>query len=98
MLTLLTLRLLPSRSPTRPPPPPPPRSRLRFPETRNDKGACLTVTEFDAQKEGGYFKIGAAPETLQKTNLGKLRVGDKVNCERAMAAHTRFGGHFVQVS
>ncbi|KDN49552.1 Lumazine-binding protein [Tilletiaria anomala UBC 951] len=59
-------------------------------------GACLTVTEFDKEQDGGYFKVGAAPETLQKTNLGKLNIGDKVNCERAMAAHTRFGGHFVQ--
>ncbi|PWN50057.1 Lumazine-binding protein [Violaceomyces palustris] len=61
-------------------------------------GTCLTVTEFDASpsKDGGYFKIGVAPETLKKTNLGELKKGDKVNCERAMAAHTRFGGHFVQ--
>jgi riboflavin synthase alpha subunit len=29
---------------------------------------------------------------------GQLKVGDKVNVERAMAAHTRFGGHMVQVS
>jgi riboflavin synthase len=59
-------------------------------------GTCLTVTEFDVNEKGGYFKIGAAPETLKKTNLGQLKVGDKVNCERAMQAHTRFGGHFVQ--
>lgn len=61
-------------------------------------GTCLTVTEFDANesKHGGYFKIGVAPETLKKTNLGQLKVGDGVNCERAMDAHTRFGGHFVQ--
>ncbi|PWY99004.1 Lumazine-binding protein [Testicularia cyperi] len=63
-------------------------------------GTCLTVTEFDADadesKHGGYFKIGVAPETLKKTNLGQLKVGDGVNCERAMDAHTRFGGHFVQ--
>lgn len=30
--------------------------------------------------------------------VGKMKVGDRANCERAMAAHTRFGGHFVQVS
>ena len=61
-------------------------------------GTCLTVTEFDASESahGGYFKIGVAPETLKKTNLGELKVGDGVNCERAMDAHTRFGGHFVQ--
>ena len=55
------------------------------------------MTEFSQTEHGGCFKIGAAPETLQKTNLGQLKPGDKVNCERAMAAHTRFGGHFVQV-
>ncbi|KAL7410069.1 riboflavin synthase [Mrakia frigida] len=55
-------------------------------------GACLTVTEFDADS----FKVGLAPETLERTNLGDLVVGDRVNCERALAAHTRFGGHFVQ--
>ncbi|KAJ1029607.1 hypothetical protein NDA13_002852 [Ustilago tritici] len=61
-------------------------------------GTCLTVTEFDTNEsnQGGYFKIGVAPETLKKTNLGELKVGDGVNCERAMDAHTRFGGHFVQ--
>jgi len=55
-------------------------------------GACLTVTEFDTDK----FKLGIAPETLDRTNLGDLKVGMKVNLERAMAAHVRFGGHMVQ--
>ncbi|PWN29696.1 Lumazine-binding protein [Jaminaea rosea] len=55
-------------------------------------GACLTVTEFDKDS----FKIGAAPETLKKTNLGELKIGDRVNCERAMKGEKRFGGHFVQ--
>ncbi|KAG0224465.1 alpha subunit of riboflavin synthase [Mortierella sp. GBAus27b] len=55
-------------------------------------GTCLTVTEFDASS----FKVGVAPETLRKTNLGSLKVGDAVNLERAMNAHTRFGGHMVQ--
>ncbi|KAE8215037.1 hypothetical protein CF319_g2298 [Tilletia indica] len=59
-------------------------------------GTCLTVTEFDVSTHGGYFKVGIAPETLKKTNLGLLKVGNKVNCERAMNAHTRFGGHIVQ--
>ncbi|RUP50786.1 alpha subunit of riboflavin synthase [Jimgerdemannia flammicorona] len=56
-------------------------------------GTCLTVTEFDKD----WFKLGIAPETLRKTNLGDLKVGDKVNLERAMAAGQRFGGHMVQV-
>ncbi|KAG0352780.1 Lumazine-binding protein [Gamsiella multidivaricata] len=55
-------------------------------------GTCLTVTEFGAS----FFKVGVAPETLRKTNLGSLKVGDAVNLERAMNAHTRFGGHMVQ--
>ncbi|KIL71529.1 hypothetical protein M378DRAFT_1019961 [Amanita muscaria Koide BX008] len=56
-------------------------------------GACLTVTEYD---EEGWFKVWLANETLERTNLGQLKVGDLVNLERAMAAHVRFGGHFVQ--
>ncbi|KAF8634937.1 hypothetical protein AX15_000670 [Amanita polypyramis BW_CC] len=56
-------------------------------------GACLTVTEFD---KGGWFKVWLANETLQRTNLGRLKANDPVNLERAMGAHVRFGGHFVQ--
>ncbi|KIR30572.1 riboflavin synthase, alpha subunit [Cryptococcus deuterogattii LA55] len=55
-------------------------------------GACLTVIKFDSDS----FQVGLAPETLKRTNLGQVKVGDKVNCERAMAGHTRFGGHMVQ--
>ncbi|KAI9105741.1 hypothetical protein DFS34DRAFT_26091 [Phlyctochytrium arcticum] len=57
-------------------------------------GVCLTVTEFDDARS--WFKVGIAPETLRKTNLGELKEGMKVNLERAMSASTRFGGHFVQ--
>ncbi|KAJ7161282.1 hypothetical protein C8R43DRAFT_919953 [Mycena crocata] len=59
-------------------------------------GACLTVTEFDTQANGGWFKVWLANETLERTDLGERKVGDQVNLERAMAAHVRFGGHFVQ--
>ncbi|PVV03732.1 hypothetical protein BB560_001779 [Smittium megazygosporum] len=55
-------------------------------------GTCLTVTEFDKTS----FKVGIAPETLDKTCLGLLRSGSKVNLERAMAVGSRFGGHYVQ--
>jgi riboflavin synthase len=58
-------------------------------------GACLTVIEFDKE---GWFKVWLANETLQRTNLGELKVGNPVNLERAMGAHVRFGGHFVQVT
>ncbi|KAI0033975.1 Lumazine-binding protein, partial [Vararia minispora EC-137] len=60
-------------------------------------GACLTVTKFDKVDKGGWFEVWLANETLDRTDLaGELKVGDKVNLERAMAAHVRFGGHFVQ--
>ncbi|KIW93956.1 riboflavin synthase, alpha subunit [Cladophialophora bantiana CBS 173.52] len=55
-------------------------------------GTCLTVTEFDASS----FKVGVAPETLRRTNLGSLKQGSRVNLERAVSASTRMGGHFVQ--
>ncbi|KAK8160637.1 riboflavin synthase alpha chain [Phyllosticta citrichinensis] len=55
-------------------------------------GTCLTVTSFDATS----FKVGVAPETLRRTNLGSLTTGSRVNLERAVSAATRMGGHFVQ--
>ncbi|KAJ5625893.1 Riboflavin synthase [Penicillium lagena] len=55
-------------------------------------GTCLTVTEFDKT----WFKVGVAPETLRRTNLGSLTTGSPVNLERAVSADTRMGGHFVQ--
>lgn len=59
-------------------------------------GVCLTVTQFSTDTHGGCFRVDLAPETLFRSNLGRLQVGDKVNCERAMAPTTRFGGHIVQ--
>lgn len=55
-------------------------------------GTCLTVTHFDKSS----FKVGVAPETLRRTNLGALKQGSSVNLERAVSASTRMGGHFVQ--
>ncbi|CCH40690.1 Riboflavin synthase alpha chain [Wickerhamomyces ciferrii] len=55
-------------------------------------GTCLTVTEFDENT----FKVGLAPETLRRTNLGSLKSGSKVNLERAIGGDVRFGGHYVQ--
>ena len=55
-------------------------------------GTCLTVTSFSATS----FKVGVAPETLRRTNLGRLKEGGQVNLERAVRADTRMGGHFVQ--
>jgi riboflavin synthase len=57
-------------------------------------GTCLTVTELSPQRDN--FKVGVAPETLRRTNLGSLREGSRVNLERAVLGSTRMGGHFVQ--
>lgn len=55
-------------------------------------GCCLTAVEVD----GSRWSFQAGAETLSKTNLGRLKVGDRVNLERAMPATGRFGGHVVQ--
>ena len=55
-------------------------------------GICLTVTAFDQNS----FSVGVSPETLRRTNLGLLNVGDPVNLERSLAFGGRIGGHYVQ--
>ncbi|QDU06465.1 Riboflavin synthase [Gimesia chilikensis] len=55
-------------------------------------GCCLTVVEIAESS----LKFQAGAETLAKTNLGLLTVGDVVNLERPLAANGRLGGHFVQ--
>ena len=55
-------------------------------------GTCLTVTEMSET----HFTMGVAPETLRRTNLGDLKVGDVVNLERSLPANGRMDGHFVQ--
>lgn len=54
-------------------------------------GACLTVVA----KDDASFRIQAGFETLEKTNLGELRNGDRVNLERALRFGDRLGGHLV---
>lgn len=55
-------------------------------------GTCLTVTHLSDSS----FTFGLAPETLRRTNLGRLTGTDRVNLERSMPADGRFGGHVVQ--
>ena len=55
-------------------------------------GCCLTITTL----EGNRLSFDLLAETLDKTNLGDQKPGSLVNLERAVAAHTRMGGHFVQ--
>ncbi len=54
-------------------------------------GACLTVVEI----KGDSFAVDVSPETLRRTTLGQLKVGEKVNLERALRWGDRLGGHLV---
>lgn len=54
-------------------------------------GTCLTVCRSD----GSSFSADVMPETMRRTNLGRLRTGSRVNLERALPANGRFGGHIV---
>lgn len=54
-------------------------------------GVCLTVTSFT----GSVFCADVMPETMQRSNLGELRAGDRVNLERALTLNGRLGGHIV---
>jgi riboflavin synthase len=55
-------------------------------------GVCLTVVA----RHGDRVSFDAIPETLTRSNLRLLQVGDGVNLERALAVGQRVGGHFVQ--
>lgn len=55
-------------------------------------GTCLTVTQIGHDS----LSFEAVPETLLRTNLGELRVGSRVNLERALRAGARLDGHIVQ--
>lgn len=55
-------------------------------------GTCLTAVEHDSAS----FTADVMLETLKRTSLDGIKVGDPVNLERAMTAATRFGGHVVQ--
>jgi riboflavin synthase len=55
-------------------------------------GVCLTVVNI----EGDLYTVTAIEETLLKSNFDEIQVGDIVNLERAIMAHQRMDGHFVQ--
>ncbi len=56
-------------------------------------GVCLTVAEL---LPGGQFTADVMAESLNRSNLGELQVGSRVNLERAAAVNSRLGGHIVQ--
>ena len=65
---------------------------LKIDQSISHNGVCLTVVDL---KEGIY-KITAIKETLMKSNLGVLKIGDKVNLERSTRLDSRLDGHMVQ--
>ncbi len=65
---------------------------LKIDQSVAHNGVCLTVVKIN----GNQYTLTAIEETLQKTNLGNLNVGDVVNIERCMPANGRFDGHIVQ--
>ena len=65
---------------------------LRIDQSVAHNGVCLTVVKI----EGQNYVVTAMKETLDRSNLGLLRVGDKVNVERSMLMNGRLDGHIVQ--
>ena len=65
---------------------------MKLGESINVNGVCLTITSFKSNS----FSADIMPETVERSNLGLLSVGDRVNLERAMALGGRLGGHLVQ--
>ncbi len=65
---------------------------LKIDQSVAHNGVCLTVVAID----GDQYTVTAIQETLDKTSLGHLAVGDAVNLERAMVLGTRLDGHIVQ--
>ncbi|SHG66842.1 riboflavin synthase alpha chain [Chryseolinea serpens] len=65
---------------------------LKVDQSVSHNGVCLTVVKI----EDGAYWVTAIHETLQKSNLGRLKTGDKVNIERCMLNNGRFDGHIVQ--
>jgi len=71
---------------------PPLAAELKIGDSVAINGSCLTVVEQDSET----CRFQAGPETLQRTNLGELAAGDRVNLERSLRVGDRLGGHLVQ--
>lgn len=65
---------------------------LKPDQSVSHNGVCLTVEETSA----GKHRVTAIAETLQKTNLGRVKTGDLLNLERCMTMNGRIDGHIVQ--
>lgn len=67
-------------------------NELKIDQSVAHNGVCLTVVELN----GDEYTVTAIQETLEKTNLGGLKVGEVVNLERCMKLGERLDGHIVQ--
>ncbi len=67
-------------------------NELKIDQSVSHNGVCLTVVK----KTEDTYTVTAIKETLNLSNLGKLKVGDKVNLERSMMMNGRLDGHIVQ--
>ena len=67
-------------------------SEIKVDQSIAHNGACLTATEIHEK----HYVVTAIAETLRKTNLGELAVGDVINLERCMKIGDRLDGHMVQ--
>ncbi|MBK8582639.1 MAG: riboflavin synthase [Flavobacteriales bacterium] len=65
---------------------------LRVDQSVAHNGVCLTVVEVQGQN----YRVTAVEETLQRSNLGTLKPGDRVNLERSLRVGDRLDGHMVQ--
>jgi len=65
---------------------------LKIDQSVSHNGVCLTVVKID----GPTYTVTAIRETLERSNLGLLNVGDRVNLERSMLMNGRLDGHIVQ--
>ncbi|HOK61292.1 MAG: riboflavin synthase [Tenuifilum sp.] len=65
---------------------------LKIDQSVSHNGVCLTVVK----KDNSTYTVTAIKETLEKSNLGQLKVGDKVNVERSMKIDSLLDGHMVQ--
>jgi riboflavin synthase len=68
--------------------------QLRIDQSVAHNGVCLTVV--DVNKNDKVYKVTAVQETLDKSNMGHLKEGDKVNIERSMTMDKLLDGHMVQ--
>lgn len=66
---------------------------LKIDQSVSHNGVCLTVVDVNI---AGWHRVTAIDETLRKTNLSLLQIGDEVNLERCLKPHGRLDGHIVQ--